>query len=322
MRILGQANDHLNIYVNQRQGCSTLSTRYSCKCLPERPLIYYVLHPSKPWKRFTIGWTIRTDEKILQGIYFQSADVCKSFMFTPSCSAIWWEDVCKYLYKISGIMQRTSSCWTFGLHCSQRLILYLNNLFYFGEHFQTHRFLVKHWRKYYKTQTTKVSNGESDSTEATSHQKFQLPPHTSHLFTLTFFPAENWYMDVKTTANPQLTSWLWRWRNVGILEEKISIPPHTSVPPGLRLPGFHLPSSSPCHQEVAGRGYLLPRSQWYDKWSAACEQSQSTKKYPIVVCCQPDEKLKNIGLTCPGTWGLPGNLSSEKKLMRLAPPSL
>ena len=153
-------------------------------------------------------------------------------------------------------------------------------------------------------------------------KKFQLPPHTSHLFTLTFFPAENWYMDVKTTANPQLTSWLWRWRNVGILEEKISIPPHTSVPPGLRLPGFHLPSSSPCHQEVAGRGYLLPRSQWYDKWSAACEQSQSTKKYPIVVCCQPDEKLKNIGLTCPGTWGLPGNLSSEKKLMRLAPPSL
>ena len=37
-----------------------------------------------------------------------------------------------------------SSCWTFGLHCSQRLISYLNNLLYFCEHFQTHQFLFKH----------------------------------------------------------------------------------------------------------------------------------------------------------------------------------
>ena len=75
-------------------------------------------------------------------------------------------------------------CWTFSLHCSQRLILYLNNLFYFCEHFQTHRFLVKHWRKCDETQTTNVSNGESDSTEATSHQKNASSPLTPHTFSL------------------------------------------------------------------------------------------------------------------------------------------
>ena len=29
-------------------------------------------------------------------------------------------------------------------YCCQRLLLYLNNLFSFGEHFQTRRFLIKH----------------------------------------------------------------------------------------------------------------------------------------------------------------------------------
>ena len=161
---------------------------------------------------------------------------------------------------------KISSCWTFGLHCSQRLILYLNNLFYFGEHFQTHRFLVKHWRKYYKTQTTKVSNGESDSTEATSHQKFQLPPHTSHLFTLTFFPAENWYMDVKTTANPQLTSWLWRWRNVGILEEKSQFPLTPPSPPGSACRVFTSPPPPLAIRKLQGGGTssLVPNDMIYD----------------------------------------------------------
>ena len=82
-----------------------------------------------------------------------------------------------------------------------------------------------------------------------------LPPNTLHLLTLTFHSAGNWYMVVfSTSANQQLTSWMCRWRKCWHLGGKISTPPHTSVPPGFHLPGFHLSSSSPCHQEVAGQG--------------------------------------------------------------------
>ena len=157
-------------------------------------------------------------------------------------------------------------CWTFSLHCSQRLILYLNNLFYFCEHFQTHRFLVKHWRKYDKRQSTKVS--QRWKWFHWSHISSKIPAASSHLtpFHSHFLPG--WKLvhgredDRQSTAHELIVKMKKCWHFGG----KISIPPHTSVPPGLRLTGFHLPSSSPCHQEVAGRGYLLPRSQWYDIW--------------------------------------------------------
>ena len=101
-----------------------------------------------------------------------------------------------------------------------------------------------------------------------SHISSKIPAASSHLtpFHSHFLPG--WKLvhgredDRQSTAHELIVKMKKCWHFGG----KISIPPHTSVPPGLRLPGFHLPSSSPCHQEVAGRGYLLPRSQWYDIW--------------------------------------------------------
>ena len=51
-------------------------------------------------------------------------------------------------------------------YCCQRLLLYLNNLFTFGEHFQTKRFLVKHWRNTIKDKLQRFPESESDFVEA------------------------------------------------------------------------------------------------------------------------------------------------------------
>ena len=103
-----------------------------------------------------------------------------------------------------------------------------------------------------------------------------LPP--SHLTPLHSHFLPGWKLvhgredDRQSTAHELIVKMKKCWHFGG----KISIPPHTSVPPGLRLPGFHLPSSSPCHQEVAGRGYLHSCSQFPIN-PAADEQCQSKR---------------------------------------------
>ena len=83
--------------------------------------------------------------------------------------------------------------------------------------------------------------------------------------------------------------------------KKNSRPPSLLHPdPGPLLPGFPLPSSSPCHQEVVGRGYLLSGSQY-----SCCKSSIS----------QSNEIFKNWSSCQPAVIGkywsdLPGNLRS------------
>ena len=152
-----------------------------------------------------------------------------------------------------------SSCWIICFNCSQRLALYLNSLFTHGEHFQTQRFLVKHWRKSQKKNYRCCWKVKVMSLKPSSHPKVFLstsPACTLSLFTQLAINCQcllHWtnLLAAKLNAGCKIEC----VQNLLASQKKnISTPPHTSIPPGLHLPGFHLPSSSPCHQEVAGRG--------------------------------------------------------------------
>ena len=98
-----------------------------------------------------------------------------------------------------------------------------------------------------------------------------------------------------------------------LLGRKISIPPHSSTPPGSACRVFTSPPPPLVIRKLQGGGtsILVPNLILLH---VLC---QSNEIFKIWSSCQPDEKLENIGLTRLGTLGLPGNLSSEKK--QLAP---
>ena len=64
--------------------------------------------------------------------------------------------------------------------------LYLNNLFTFGGHFQTKRFLIKHWWKTKKRRTTKAKKWKWFRLKSPSHPKSGLPVNQAHLSTFAF----------------------------------------------------------------------------------------------------------------------------------------
>ena len=138
------------------------------------------------------------------------------------CEKVGWVKI----HNLDPVSQFGPSCWAFGLHCSQRLILYLNNLFYFWQALSNPsvpcQALTKIWQKTKYKGFAKVKviplkphlikNSSSRPLSGGCHQTWQknptknwlkLPPpphHTSHLFTLTFFRADNWYMFVFTAS--------------------------------------------------------------------------------------------------------------------------
>ena len=74
--------------------------------------------------------------------------------------------------------EKYKSSWcTICLYCCQRLLLSRNNLFTFGEHFQTKQFLIKHWRNTIKDKLQRFPECESDFVEAfiSSPKRFIFP---------------------------------------------------------------------------------------------------------------------------------------------------
>ena len=87
----------------------------------------------------------------------------------------------------------------------------------------------------------------------------------------------------------------------GFLEEKCLDPPHTSTPPGSTCRVFTSPPPPLAirKQQGGGTSNLVPNFQNDILLPVIRVSPKEISKG--LSSCQPDEKLKNIGLTCTGT---------------------
>ena len=143
------------------------------------------------------------------------------------------------------------SCGTICLYCFSKARFHIWTIYLlFGEHFQTQRFLIKHWlqSRKEKLQSFKKWKWFCWSIHLIP-KKVHLPINQAHLIT---FPFTSYQLPVFASLNEspgsQIKCCLQNWKfsiPPGLLEEKYLDPPSLLHPPGLHLPGCSPPPLLP-----------------------------------------------------------------------------
>ena len=155
-------------------------------------------------------------------------------------------------------IKTSSSCCTLYLHCYQRLILNLHNLFTLWRALSNQTVPYQALTKIKKRATTKIEKVKVIQLLASSHpQKVVFPS-----------PRPNWPLSLSLAINCQC---LLHWTNhlaaklnavaklnvfnpPGLLEEKYLVPPHTSPPPGSTCRVFTSPPPPLVIRKLQGGG--------------------------------------------------------------------